>query len=69
MENEMEKSNFFSRPFDLDNCDARVLSITPFLSSFAAKLSSGNTETKQWSDMIAKPRQAVVVWHRLKPGD
>ena len=35
----------------------------------AAKNSSGTSETKQWQDMIAKPRQAVIVWHRLKPGD
>ena len=34
-----------------------------------AKNGSGATETKQWQDMIAKPRQSVVVWHRLKPGD
>ena len=37
--------------------------------TFAAKNSSGTSETKQWQDMIAKPRQAVIVWHRLKPGD
>ena len=36
---------------------------------FIAKNGSGNTETKQWQDMIAKPRQSIVVWHRLKPGD
>jgi hypothetical protein len=35
----------------------------------SAKQGSGPTETKQWQDMIAKPRQAVVVWHRLKRGD
>jgi len=35
----------------------------------ASKNGSGNTETKQWQDMIAKPRQSIVVWHRLKPGD
>ncbi|XP_059080048.1 synaptotagmin-7-like isoform X2 [Tigriopus californicus] len=34
-----------------------------------SKNGSGPSETKQWQDMIAKPRQAVVVWHRLKPGD
>ena len=34
-----------------------------------AKNGSGATETKQWQDMIAKPRQSVVVWHRLKPGE
>jgi len=34
-----------------------------------SKNGSGATETKQWQDMIAKPRQSVVVWHRLKPGD
>jgi len=37
--------------------------------SFSAKQGSGPTEIKQWQDMIAKPRQAVVVWHRLKQGD
>ena len=37
--------------------------------SFPAKNGSGPTETKQWQDMIAKPRQSIVVWHRLKPGD
>ena len=36
---------------------------------FLAKNGSGATETKQWQDMIAKPRQSVVVWHRLKPGE
>ena len=36
---------------------------------FSAKNGSGPSETKQWQDMIAKPRQAVVVWHRLKPGE
>ena len=35
----------------------------------SAKNGSGPTETKQWQDMIAKPRQSIVVWHRLKPGD
>jgi len=30
---------------------------------------SGSHETKQWQEMIAKPRQPAVVWHRLKPGD
>jgi len=34
-----------------------------------SKNGSGATETKQWQDMIAKPRQSVVVWHRLKPGE
>lgn len=34
-----------------------------------SKQGSGATEIKQWQDMIAKPRQAAVVWHRLKPGD
>ena len=37
--------------------------------TISAKNGSGPTETKQWQDMIAKPRQSVVVWHRLKPGD
>jgi len=31
--------------------------------------SSGPQETKQWADMIAKPRQTAIVWHRLKTGD
>jgi hypothetical protein len=30
----------------------------------SARNSSGPRETKQWGDMIAKPRQAAVVWHR-----
>lgn len=31
------------------------------------KNSTGASETKHWQDMITKPRQAVVQWHRLKP--
>lgn len=31
------------------------------------KAGSGTSETKHWSDMITKPRQNVVQWHRLKP--
>ncbi|KAA0186355.1 hypothetical protein HAZT_HAZT000779, partial [Hyalella azteca] len=31
------------------------------------KAGSGTSETKHWSDMITKPRQTVVHWHRLKP--
>ncbi|XP_050735352.1 synaptotagmin-7-like isoform X7 [Eriocheir sinensis] len=31
------------------------------------KAGSGTSETKHWSDMITKPRQTVVMWHRLKP--
>ena len=27
-------------------------------------MGSGPSETKQWADMIAKPKQAAVVWHR-----
>ena len=38
-----------------------------YLCLSTAKNGSGATETKQWQDMIAKPRQSVVVWHRLKP--
>ena len=30
----------------------------------SARSSSGATETKQWSDMIANPKQPVTVWHR-----
>jgi hypothetical protein len=33
----------------------------------AGKAGSGTSETKHWSDMITKPRQTVVHWHRLKP--
>lgn len=33
----------------------------------AGKSSSGSTETKHWQDMITKPRQTIVQWHRLKP--
>ena len=29
-------------------------------------MGSGPSETKQWADMIAKPKQAAVVWHRWK---
>jgi len=31
------------------------------------KNGSGASETKHWQDMISKPRQTVVQWHRLKP--
>jgi len=34
-----------------------------------ARNGSGPRESAQWGDMIAKPRQAAVVWHRLKPGE
>ncbi|XP_023327507.1 synaptotagmin-2 [Eurytemora carolleeae] len=34
-----------------------------------ARNGSGPRETAQWGDMIAKPRQSSVVWHRLKPGE
>lgn len=33
----------------------------------AGKNSTGASETKHWQDMITKPRQAVLQWHRLKP--
>ena len=33
-------------------------------SSSSARVGSGPSETKQWADMIAKPKQAAVVWHR-----
>ncbi|XP_026739960.1 synaptotagmin-7 isoform X1 [Trichoplusia ni] len=33
----------------------------------AGKNGSGATETKHWQDMITKPRQTIVQWHRLKP--
>ena len=36
-------------------------------SFFIGKNSTGASETKHWQDMITKPRQAVVQWHRLKP--
>ncbi|KAI9563090.1 putative syptotagmin-7 isoform X2 [Daphnia sinensis] len=35
--------------------------------SLTGKNSTGASETKHWQDMITKPRQAVVQWHRLKP--
>ena len=31
---------------------------------WSARVGSGPSETKQWADMIAKPKQAAVVWHR-----
>ncbi|XP_066148772.1 synaptotagmin-7 isoform X3 [Euwallacea fornicatus] len=33
----------------------------------AGKNGSGASETKHWQDMITKPRQNIVQWHRLKP--
>ncbi|KAK0180723.1 hypothetical protein PV327_003078 [Microctonus hyperodae] len=33
----------------------------------AGKNGSGASETKHWQDMITKPRQTIVTWHRLKP--
>ncbi|KAF9790096.1 hypothetical protein SFRURICE_002461 [Spodoptera frugiperda] len=33
----------------------------------SCKNGSGATETKHWQDMITKPRQTIVQWHRLKP--
>ncbi|XP_014603994.1 PREDICTED: synaptotagmin-7 isoform X2 [Polistes canadensis] len=33
----------------------------------AGKNGSGASETKHWQDMITKPKQTVVQWHRLKP--
>ncbi|XP_078047851.1 synaptotagmin 7 isoform X8 [Augochlora pura] len=33
----------------------------------AGKNGSGANETKHWQDMITKPRQTIVQWHRLKP--
>ncbi|XP_037953473.1 synaptotagmin-7 [Teleopsis dalmanni] len=33
----------------------------------AGKNGSGASETKHWQDMISKPRQTIVQWHRLKP--
>jgi len=35
--------------------------------SLTGKNSTGCSETKHWQDMITKPRQAVIQWHRLKP--
>ncbi|XP_035713245.1 synaptotagmin-7 isoform X2 [Folsomia candida] len=35
----------------------------------AGKNGTGASETKHWQDMITKPRQTVVQWHRLKPMD
>ena len=31
---------------------------------FSARNSSGPQETNQWAEMIAKPRQSTVIWHR-----
>ncbi|ALC48087.1 Syt7 [Drosophila busckii] len=33
----------------------------------AGKNGSGASETKHWQDMISKPKQTIVQWHRLKP--
>uniref|UniRef100_A0A336LZ50 CSON011313 protein n=1 Tax=Culicoides sonorensis TaxID=179676 RepID=A0A336LZ50_CULSO len=33
----------------------------------AGKNGSGPSEAKHWQDMISKPRQTIVQWHRLKP--
>ena len=33
----------------------------------AGKNGSGASETKHWQDMISKPRQTILQWHRLKP--
>lgn len=33
----------------------------------AGKNGSGASETKHWQDMILKPKQTVLQWHRLKP--
>lgn len=41
--------------------------LTPSLLLLAGKNGSGATETKHWQDMITKPRQTIVQWHRLKP--
>jgi hypothetical protein len=35
--------------------------------SLTGKNGSGASETKHWQDMITKPRQTIVQWHRLKP--
>ena len=50
------------------HCASNVHPLFSCLSNIA-KNGSGNTEIKQWQDMIAKPRQAITVWHRLKPGE
>ena len=39
-------------------------SLIPFLSTYSGRNTSGSHETKQWQEMIAKPRQPAVVWHR-----
>lgn len=33
----------------------------------AGKNGSGASETKHWQDMILKPKQTILQWHRLKP--
>lgn len=37
------------------------------INHFPGKNGSGASETKHWQDMITKPRQTIVQWHRLKP--
>lgn len=38
-----------------------------FVGKISGKNGSGASETKHWQDMITKPRQTIVQWHRLKP--
>lgn len=45
------------------SCDCEFLDLL----NIAGKNGSGATETKHWQDMITKPRQTIVQWHRLKP--
>ena len=50
-------------------CERTLWNLNNSLSSFYLQMcsgrnTSGSHETKQWQEMIAKPRQPAVVWHR-----
>lgn len=45
----------------------KVSILNSFFMKLQGKNGSGASETKHWQDMISKPRQTVVQWHRLKP--
>nr|XP_022920498.1 synaptotagmin-7 isoform X3 [Onthophagus taurus] len=51
---------------DFDNIGRNEL-IGRILLAGKSKNGSGASETKHWQDMITKPRQTIVQWHRLKP--
>ncbi|XP_044738985.1 synaptotagmin-7 isoform X2 [Chrysoperla carnea] len=52
---------------DFDNIGRNELIGRILLAGMKCKNGSGATETKHWQDMITKPRQTIVQWHRLKP--